>query len=174
MTETGRTANPPATAEKAAGEEAVGEEAAGFALGDFLPYRLSVTTNRISRAFAARYSQRFGLSIAEWRVLAVLGSFAPLSSNEICERTAMDKARVSRAVALLGRKGQLDRAANPADQRLLRLSLSAAGRKTYRAVVPIAEQLERELTAELSAQERAVLDRCLKRLEAAVARLAGG
>jgi DNA-binding MarR family transcriptional regulator len=147
---------------------------AEFALGEFLPYRLSVATNRISRAFAARYSQRFGISIAEWRVLAVLGSFAPLSSNEICERTAMDKARVSRAVAQLGAKGLIDRAAHPVDQRLLRLSLSAAGRKTYRAVVPIAEQLERELTAELSAEERAVLDRCLQRLDAAVARLDRG
>ncbi|SME92854.1 DNA-binding transcriptional regulator, MarR family [Tistlia consotensis] len=146
--------------------------AGGFSLGDFLPYRLSVTTNRISRAFAERYSARFGLSIPEWRVLAVLGSFAPLSSNEICERTAMDKAKVSRAVALLTGKGLVDRAAHPEDQRLLRLSLSPRGRGTFEAVVPIAEELEAELTAELSAEERAVLDRCLERLGSAVGRLA--
>lgn len=148
------------------------EQGAGFSLSDFLPYRLSVTTNRISRAFAERYSARFGLSIPEWRVLAVLGSFAPLSSNEICERTAMDKAKVSRAVAQLARKGLLDREPHPGDQRLLRLSLSARGRATFEAVVPIAERLEAELTAELSAEERAVLDRCLEKLGAAVARLA--
>lgn len=146
----------------------------GFSLSAFLPYRLSVTTNRISRAFAERYSARFGLSIPEWRVLAVLGSFAPLSSNEVCERTAMDKAKVSRAVAQLARKGLLDRAAHPQDQRLLRLSLSSRGRATFEAVVPIAEQLEAELTAELTAEERAVLDRCLERLAAAVERLADG
>ena len=61
---------------------------AGFDLESFLPYRLSVTTNRVSRAFAAQYEQEFGISIPEWRAIAVLGAFAPLSSNEICERTA--------------------------------------------------------------------------------------
>src|SRR5690606_14718942 len=131
-----------------AGERQAGEgpEAEGFRLEDFLPYRLSVTTNRISRAFAARYSARVGLSIPVWRVLVVLGSFAPLSSNEICERTAMDKAKVSRAVALLTGKGLVDRAAHPADLRLLRLSLSRRGRATYAAVIPIARAIEAEVT----------------------------
>lgn len=161
----------PRRPEHRAGE---GPEAEGFRLEEFLPYRLSVTTNRISRAFAARYSERVGLSIPEWRVLAVLGSFAPLSSNEICERTAMDKAKVSRAVALLTGKGLVDRAAHPADLRLLRLSLSRRGRATYAAVIPIARAIEAEVTAGLSAQERVVLGRCLDRLGAAVARLEAG
>ncbi|MEX2631674.1 MAG: MarR family transcriptional regulator [Tistlia sp.] len=165
---------PTSTENKATAASAPREGAReGFSLGAFLPYRLSVTTNRISRAFARRYSARFGLSIPEWRVLAVLGSFAPLSSNEICERTAMDKAKVSRAVALLTGKGLVDRAPHPQDQRLLRLSLSAAGRRSFEAVVPIAERLEDELTAELSDRERAVLDRCLERLGAALDRLEG-
>ena len=44
-----------------------------FNLETFLPYRLSVTTNRVSRAFAAQYEQEFGISIPEWRAIAVLG-----------------------------------------------------------------------------------------------------
>ncbi|MDH3476666.1 MAG: MarR family transcriptional regulator, partial [Rhodospirillales bacterium] len=39
-----------------------------FDLETFLPYRLSVVTNRVSRAFARRYSAEFGLSVPEWRV----------------------------------------------------------------------------------------------------------
>ena len=66
-------------------------DAEPFALDGFLPYRLSVVSNRVSRAIAQRYSAEFGLSIPEWRVMAVLGDAAPLSSNAICERTAMDK-----------------------------------------------------------------------------------
>ena len=161
----------PAGGQPGEGREEGGAEPADFALAGFLPYRLSVATNRISRAFARRYSQRFGLSIAEWRVLAVLGSFAPLSSNEICERTAMDKAKVSRAVAQLTGKGLVDRAAHPSDQRLLRLSLSPAGLATFEAVVPIARQLEAELLDGLSPAERALLDRCLDHLDGAVRRL---
>lgn len=142
--------------------------AGGFALARFLPYRLSVVTNKVSRAFARRYSEEFGLSIPEWRVLAVLGAFAPLSSNGICERTAMDKAKVSRAVSLLVGKGLVERAPEPADRRLVRLRHSTAGARVYRAIVPRAQALEAEITADLTAEERALLERLLAKLEARV------
>src|SRR5438445_5347964 len=67
----------------------------------FLPYRLSVLTNRISTAIARVYVRRFGLTVPEWRVMAVLGRFGEMPANAVCERTAMDKVRVSRAVARL-------------------------------------------------------------------------
>lgn len=107
-----------------------------FRLERFLPYRLSVLANRLSRAFARRYQDEFGISIAEWRVVAVLGAFAPLSSNEIGERTEMDKAKVSRAVAALLKAGMIAREAHPTDQRLIQLALSRQGRKIYEAIVP--------------------------------------
>jgi DNA-binding MarR family transcriptional regulator len=115
-----------------------------FDLESFLPYRLSVTTNRVSRAFAAQYEQEFGISIPEWRAIAVLGAFAPLSSNEICERTAMDKAKVSRAVATLLKRGLIEREAHETDQRLIQLTLSKAGRKIYEAIIPRARPSKRK------------------------------
>jgi hypothetical protein len=39
-------------------------------LDRFLPYRLSVLSNRVSDAIAKAYSDRFGLTIPEWRVMA--------------------------------------------------------------------------------------------------------
>ena len=148
-------------------------EAGEFCLAGFLPYRLSVTTNRVSRAFAARYTREFGLSIPEWRVMAVLGERAPLSSNEVCEATAMDKAKVSRALTALRHKGFVKKAPHPDDQRLLRLSLSAKGLRVYGAIVPRARQLEAELTAGLTAGERGQLDRLLDKLQARVVDLDG-
>jgi DNA-binding MarR family transcriptional regulator len=73
----------------------------------FLPYRLSVLSNRLSNAIARSYEQRFQLSVTEWRVIAVLGRFPGLSANEVAERTAMDKVAVSRAVARLLESGRL-------------------------------------------------------------------
>ena len=71
----------------------------------FLPYRLSVLSNRVSQDIARLYSARFNLSITEWRVMAVLGHERGLSANTVAERTAMDKVAVSRAVsALMGKK----------------------------------------------------------------------
>ena len=75
----------------------------------FLPYRLSVVTNRVSGALSRHYATRFGISIPEWRVIANLGRYPGLSANQVAERSAMDKVTVSRAVAGLERKGLLER-----------------------------------------------------------------
>ena len=135
-------------------------------LEDFLPYRLSVLTNRISHAIARQYGARFGLSIAEWRVMAVLGRFAPASANEVSERTAMDKVRVSRAVARLKRSGLIVAATDEADRRRSALRLSAPGKRIYRRIVPLALGLEAELIGALTPAERVSLDGLLAKLHA--------
>lgn len=135
-------------------------------LEDFLPYRLSVLTNRISHAIARQYGVRFGLSIAEWRVMAVLGRFAPASANEVSERTAMDKVRVSRAVARLKRSGLIVAATDKADRRRSALRLSAPGKRIYRRIVPLALGLEAELIGALTPAERVSLDGLLAKLHA--------
>src|SRR5471030_719714 len=78
-------------------------------LDRFMPYRLSVLTNRVSHAIARHYSQRFSLSIPEWRDMAVLGQTPGLSAREVAARTAMDKVQVSRAVASLLRAKRIAR-----------------------------------------------------------------
>jgi DNA-binding MarR family transcriptional regulator len=142
------------------------KRSSAFDLETFLPYRLSVTTNRVSRAFAAQYEQEFGISIPEWRAIAVLGAFAPLSSNAICERTAMDKAKVSRAVAALLKRGLVEREPHQTDQRLIQLTLSKAGRKIYEAIIPRARAIEAEVTRGLSKNDIAQLHKVLDRVGA--------
>jgi DNA-binding MarR family transcriptional regulator len=147
--------------------------AAEFSLETFLPYRLSVLANRLSRAFARHYQDEFGISIAEWRVIAVLGSFAPLSSNEIGARTEMDKAKVSRAVAALLKAGLIEREAHPRDQRLIQLTLSRAGRRIYEAIVPRARAREMELTNGMSRKDLAQIHALLDQLGARIDAVAG-
>lgn len=146
---------------------------AGFHLEEFLPYRLSVLANRLSRTFARRYQDEFGISIAEWRVIAVLGGFAPLSSNEIGDKTEMDKAKVSRAVAALLKAGLIAREGHPTDQRLIQLTLSRQGRRIYEAIVPRARALETELTRGLSRQDMARIHALLDQLGARIEAVAG-
>jgi DNA-binding MarR family transcriptional regulator len=141
-----------------------GAEAAGFALERFIPYRLSVLTNILSRAIGRIYIERFGLTIPEWRVMAVLGRFAPLSANEVCERTEMDKVRVSRAVARMRKARLVEHAVDGADRRRSALRLSAAGRKIHAAIVPLAQAKEAEFLAGLPESDRHVLDRLITRL----------
>lgn len=133
-------------------------------LDRFIPYRLSILTNRVSSAIARHYSERFNLSIPEWRVIAVLGQNPGLSAREVAERTAMDKVQVSRAVASLLAAKRLTREAHVSDGRVAHLSLSAKGRAIYEEVVPLALGLEKRLLSVLTAKERAMLDQLLTKL----------
>ncbi len=98
-----------------------------FKLEDFLPYRLSVAANRVSRLFARRYSDAYGLSIPEWRVLAMVGRFGTLSPSAVGEWTAMDKVKVSRAAANLVARGMLRQTQDPEDGRGTAASSYAQG-----------------------------------------------
>jgi DNA-binding MarR family transcriptional regulator len=133
-------------------------------LEKFLPYRLSVLSNTVSSAIAAAYFANFGLSIPEWRVMAILAANPGLSAAEVTARTAMDKVAVSRAVATLLAAGRLRRTTVPADRRRTHLALTPAGAGVYSRVVPMALEYERRLVAPLSKRDRATLDRVLRQL----------
>jgi DNA-binding MarR family transcriptional regulator len=133
-------------------------------LPSFLPYQLSVTSNRISAHLARIYADRFDLTIPEWRIMAIIGRFPELSANEVAARSAMDKVQVSRAVANLIRKSLLDRKTAADDRRRSALSLSEAGVEIYWQIVPEAQRYERELLATLTPEERTVLSSALNRL----------
>ena len=133
-------------------------------LEKFLPYRLSVLSNTVSSAIAAAYFAHFGLSIPEWRVMAILAANPGLSAAEVTARTAMDKVAVSRAVATLIAAGRLRRTTVPADRRRTHLALTPAGAGVYSRVVPMALEYERRLVAPLSKRDRATLDRIMREL----------
>ena len=136
----------------------------GLNLKDFLPYRLSIVTNRISASFARLYSEKFDLSIPEWRVMAVLGQQPGLSADEVCSETEMDKVPVSRAVSKLLDKGLLRREFSGRDRRRSILCLSEAGYGMYAQIVPLALSYEAELKAVLTPREQSQLETLLDKL----------
>jgi DNA-binding MarR family transcriptional regulator len=127
----------------------------------FLPYRLSVLANVVGTAIAAAYEERFGLSIPEWRVIAVLSRYPGLSAREVAQKTRMDAVAVSRAVNRLLNAGRLRRAIAPDDRRRSVLQVSEAGAAVYREVAPLALAFERSLLESLSPAESAQFDRLL-------------
>lgn len=142
-------------------------------LADFLPYRLSVASNAVSDAVATAYRALFGLSVPEWRLIAVLAEAAPLTQQAIGVATRMDKMTVSRAAGALAERGLVTRAANPDDARSRLLRLTGEGQRLYAQVAPKALELEAAVLAGLSAAERARLTAMLARIEAAALDLAG-
>lgn len=140
------------------------QEHAVLDLERFLPYRLSVLSNRVSTAISSEYRRRFGLAITEWRVMAVLGRYPGLSAREVTERTAMDKVAVSRAVARLLERELIRRDIHGDDRRRSVLTLSEAGYSVYDEVAPMTLACERALLSPLSEEERATLWKLIDKL----------
>ena len=141
-------------------------------LENFLPYRLSILSNTVSSSIAAVYEKRFGLSIPEWRVIAVLGRFPGLSAVEVAGRTMMDKVAVSRAVSKLIKSGRVDREFADADRRRSILNLSEDGRRVHDEIAPMALKFEADLMDGFTEDEVATLNAVMERLMAR-ARLVG-
>jgi len=133
-------------------------------LEDFLPYRLSILSNTVSSMIATAYNKRFGLSIPQWRVIAVLGRFPGLSAVEVAERTLMDKVAVSRAVTKLINTGRINRQFADADRRRSILHLSEEGRQVHDEIAPLALKFEEDLLHALSHDEIQTLSVIMKRL----------
>jgi len=133
-------------------------------LKEFLPYRFSIVTNKISRNLSNMYADKFGLSIAEWRVMAVLGQHQDLSADQVCVETEMDKVSVSRVVTKLLKKKHICRKFSDQDRRRSMLQLSSSGYAVYTQIVPIALRFEAELTDVLSKQEQKQLNSFLDKL----------
>ena len=133
-------------------------------LEKFLPYRLSVLAQVVSESLHDLYAGPFGLAVTEWRVMAALGRFAPLTASDVGRRIVMDKVAVSRAVARLLKRGLVERQPDRADRRRVSLRLSARGRSVHARIVPLALDYQARLYGALSADERHQFDDLSDRL----------
>jgi DNA-binding MarR family transcriptional regulator len=148
------------------------DENPSIRLEEFLPYRLSLLANTVSNAMAEIYRDRFGLSIPDWRVLAVLARFPGSSAQDLVEHTRMDKVAVSRSVARLTERQLILRQTSDSDRRRSELKLSAAGRAMYAEIAPLALDYERQLLDALGEEHLAVLENLLAELQQAAESLA--
>lgn len=133
-------------------------------LGVWLPYRCSVIANRVSTCLQGMYGERYGLSVPGWRVMAVLGRYAPLSAKEVAERTAMDQVQVTRAINQMASVGLVSRRVDQLDRRRVVLRLSRKGMDAYGEIVPLARAVEASLLAVLSPEESACLSAIMAKL----------
>ena len=133
-------------------------------LSEFLPYQLSITSNAVSGRIALEYRQRFGLSVPEWRVMAVLGDAGPLTQRDLTRLTLMDKVAVNRACKVLEERGLVSRSPNARDGRSHHLELTAQGRAMFDEIMPLALDMEKRLFACLSRGETEALKASLGKL----------
>jgi len=142
-------------------------------LFDFLPYLLSVTSNAVSGRIAQEYRAQFGLSVPEWRMMAVLGDHQPLTQRDLTGMTLMDKVAVNRACKGLEERGLVVRRPNALDGRSHMLELTEAGQAMHGQIMPLAVNMERRIFGVLDAEEQRQFRTLLERVRGQVGGLDG-
>ncbi len=136
---------------------------ASVPLQRFLTYRLHALSRVSDRESSAAYAADCGLSLSDGRCLAAIGSFEPLSVRDLALRANQDKAQASRSAKSLVALGLVTKAGSESDGRDVILSLTPAGRTSYRAVMKTIAKRNDQIFGSLSAREREVLGELLDR-----------
>jgi DNA-binding MarR family transcriptional regulator len=127
---------------------------------DHLPYRLLLLARIIDRQ-SARDLQKFGMSLAEWRVLAFVGAAGPASASKIGKSGEIDRAEISRAVGRLEAGGLIERRPDENHRKRFIISLTEAGTRLFHEVREERRRFFDGLTEGLSTAERQVIDKGL-------------
>ena len=134
---------------------------------DLLSYRLHLVANLLSRGAELRYRREFGVSLWEWRTIALLGAVTgPLSLNHLAHAAGIHKSQMSRVVSGLTRRKLVVRSANSEDARGVHLALSKSGRRLYDGLIAAAAERDRAFRNCLTRDEK-------RAFESALAKLAG-
>ncbi len=135
-------------------------------LKDLMSFRLNILVNLWTRLATEMNQRDFGLDQREWRILGLLGGYAPLSLKSLAREAKLDKSQASRSVSAMTERGLLRRDSDESDGRGVLLSLTPEGKALYRKVFPRAVKRNEELLSVLTPDERAVLEGALSRLTA--------
>ena len=133
-------------------------------LAEHLPYLI----NRVGSALVARFSADAlagaHLSIASWRVLAVLANNGSLRQTDLAEMTSIDVSTLSRLITRLVRDGLVKRTRSRADSREVAVALTANGKSLMTRLVPVAVGLQNAATRKLAKRDLATLKRVLRKM----------
>jgi DNA-binding MarR family transcriptional regulator len=132
---------------------------------DLLSYRVHMVANLLSRGAELRYRREFGVSLWEWRTIALLGAAdEALSLGHLAHAAGIDKSQMSRVVSGLAKRRIVLREAHPGDGRGVHLTLSKPGRRVYQGLIRAASQRDEAFRNCLSLKEKDVFERALTKL----------
>ena len=136
---------------------------AALTIKDLLSYRIHQLANALSRGAAARYRREFDVSLMEWRTIALLGDFAPMTLKDLARQSGLDKGLASRVVSGLVQRGLVKRG-TASDARELALSLTPAGRTVFQGLMRAAGERDAAFRAVLTEAESACLESAIGKL----------
>jgi len=138
-----------------------------------LTYRLHLLHKLTDLESQRAYLAEARLSMSDGRCLTAVGSFAPLSVNDLAQKANLNKGQASRAAQSLVDRGLVIKAASPTDGRGVVLTLTPKGKAAWQRAMQVVGQRNDDIFGVLSAAEREQLSDFFDRL-IAKARADGG
>jgi MarR family transcriptional regulator, organic hydroperoxide resistance regulator len=131
-------------------------------LGDYLPYLANRVGMIVAEQFGAEALAPHDLSIAMWRVMAVLAANGGQRQIDLADLTSIDASTLSRLVTRLVRMGMVSRMRSTSSNREVAIALTAKGSVLVARLIPVALEYETAAIAGLSRAELDVLKNCLR------------
>ncbi|KRB70717.1 hypothetical protein ASE07_08650 [Noviherbaspirillum sp. Root189] len=132
---------------------------------ELLSFRLHSVANLLSRSAGLRYKRDFGVTLWEWRTIALVGGQPGILFKDLAKTAGLDKSQASRVVGGLSERRLLLRSSDENDGRGLRLSLTNAGQRLYEGLIEAAAERNEAFLGALEPQERRALENTLIKLE---------
>jgi DNA-binding MarR family transcriptional regulator len=123
---------------------------------------------RLNRGAAAYYRAAWDLSMIEWRLLLVLNQTKSLNVGELSNAADLDKAAVSRGLALLEQRKLVQIEQTRSRGRAAIAQLTVEGSKLCAKLLRVSQDRQERLFAEFSKAETDLLGKLLRRLARAL------
>lgn len=131
--------------------------------------RMIILFGVMRRSGAITQRHQFNLSETEWRIMAQVGEFAPLSLNGLAELLLLDRGQLSRTVKGMVARGLLSRERKPGGPEI-EIDLTREGRELHSRMVDRAVERDRILIEGIPEDDlntlRRVIDTMIARAEA--------
>ena len=138
----------------------------------YLPTVLSTLVAKLRANANVFFTQSYGVSLAEWRILSFLAEYGPASAYDIWTRSNLDKAVVSRETGTLAGKGLVEIEAVKGNVRKRsEIRLSKAGAALLRRTLNEVLRRHDNLTAGLEPASIETFLRVAKHLESRIAHM---
>src|SRR5579859_4926441 len=114
-----------------------------------------IVLHDVARLLRTRFDQKaraYGMTRAQWIILARLERQPGISQNEMASICEVEPITVGRLVDRLERHGLVERRSDPSDRRIRRLHLLPAAGPILEAIARERDAMSARLTADLDAQ----------------------
>ena len=136
----------------------------GLNFSEYLPYLVNRVGWLLVTDFGQNTLARHQLSIAMWRVLAVLADDDGQRQIDVAASTSIDVSTLSRVVTRMVKMGLVSRTRSATSNREVTVRLTPKGAAILARIIPHAIELERRAISGVPAEDLNIIRRSLRRM----------